>query len=74
MRGLQIKARAKATIHLLRHLFPDPTKHMVWRIYTWFGLDTRRVFCECGIEFTKPLPCDPPLAEYLQIIKSRHRR
>ena len=74
MRGLQVKARFRATIHFLRHIWPDPTKHEVWRIYSWFGFDTRRVFCSCGKEFTTPLPCDPPLGYYLDLVKKRTRR
>lgn len=67
--SLQVRARLGANLHALAHLFNGFTDHRIWRIYRWWGLDTQRVFCECGAEFTKPPKDAPTVQAYLEEIK-----
>lgn len=49
MVNLQIAARAKALRHI-RFCFPKRGCR-IWRIYSWLGLRTHAVFCQCGEVF-----------------------
>lgn len=73
--NVQIIARAKAFAHLW-HNFNMFRGHEVWRAYRWFGFDTRRVFCSCGLEFTKKPPAlagitEPTVHEMLAHIREQ---
>lgn len=67
--AIQVRARLGANLHLLAHLFNRPTDHAIWRLYSWWGLKTYRVFCECGAEFTKPPPGAQSVASLIEYMK-----
>ncbi len=66
--SLQIRARGRAVIHLLRDWNWAKPDHQIWRVYSWFGFDTRRVFCTCGVEFTKRPQGSPSVADLLATV------
>lgn len=70
--GLQLRARAKAVAHLFRN-FGEIKHHQVWRVYRWLGLDTQRIFCSCGLEFTQQPAGSPSVADMLAIIADLRR-
>ncbi len=55
--------RIKAAAHVFRHL--DTKHHRIWRVTTHFGWNLKRIFCQCGKEWTKPQPGDASPAQLL---------
>lgn len=53
--SLMIRARFKAWCHVMRYWvrldLRAVAQHRIWRVYRHHGLQTLRVFCDCGKEF-----------------------
>ena len=67
---LGIILRIKAAAHVFRHL--DTEHHRIWRVTTHHGFNLKRIFCQCGKEWTKPEPGDATphqLLEYRRMLR-----
>jgi hypothetical protein len=61
---LGIWYRLCAAAHVLKH--GSFTDHRIWRVTSHYGWNLKRIFCECGKEWTKPGPGDATPAQLLE--------
>jgi hypothetical protein len=69
--SLQLRARWRAAVHIWTGLRLLRGGHDIWRVFRWWGWDTKRVFCSCGKEFTRRPPGSPSVDALLAEVAKR---